>query len=135
MRDYFNELYEWDANGNKRRKQRVAADGERFRFTMQMMDAAGFRAAFADGSPDHTSPHRPGYRFADTDDAARLAANDAYEERRERMANAWRNKGQQHDANSDAPPPRTASLDELRAQADAAYREKCQRLRNGWRNR
>ena len=131
MRDYFNELYEWDETGNKRRKQRAAADGERFRFTMQMMDAAGFRPFFADGSPDCTSPHRPGHRFADTDDAAKIAAEEAYQERSRRLQDAWRNKGEQQ--REDSAPQHTRSLDEMRAAADQAYADRSVRMSNAWR--
>jgi hypothetical protein len=78
-----------------------------------------------------TSPHRPGYRFADNNDTARLAAEQAYEEQRTRLSDAWR-KDQGNAAADHAAPRR---LDELRALAEAAYADKCQRLRNGWRNR
>jgi hypothetical protein len=50
------------------------------------------------------------------------------------MANAWRHKADaQADASDGAAPPRTRTLEELRAQADAAYQAKCERLRNAWR--
>lgn len=136
MRDYFSELYEWDEDGNKRRK-RVPRDGERISFTMQMMDHAafGFRPTFSDGTPDHTSPHRPGYRFADTNDAARIAADEAYEERRERMQNAWRRKGDaQTDDNRNSAPPRTRTLDEWRAAAEKAWEDRNKRMQNARRH-
>jgi hypothetical protein len=132
MHDYFNELFEWDEHGRKRRK-RVARDRERISFPMTAMDAAqalGFSSTFSDGSRDFTSPFKPGFRFADIGDAAKIAADEAYDQRRERMANAWRTKG---NATHDAAPPRTATLDELRALADAAYQAKCERLQNAWR--
>jgi hypothetical protein len=134
MHDHFSELYEWDEDGRKRRKKRVARDREQFHFPMTMMDHAafGFSPHFFDGTPDHTSPHRPGYRFADTHDAARLAAEQAYRERSTRLQDAWR-KGRLDPVRDHA--SRQLTLDELRAAADAAYREKCERLRNGWRNR
>ena len=67
MHDHFNELYEWDEHGNKRRK-RVLRDLEQISFpmTMAFKDAAGFHTHFSDGSPDHTSPHQPGYRLRST---------------------------------------------------------------------
>ena len=139
MHDHFSELYEWDEDDKLRRKKRVARDREQIHFPVTVMDAMqalGFHSTFADGSPDHTSPHRPGYRFAHTTDAARLAADQAYEERRERIANAWRRKGDaQADDNRDAAPPRTRSLDELRAKADQAWEDRNKRMANAWRNR
>jgi hypothetical protein len=130
------ELYEWDENGKPRRK-RVLPDGASFHFPYIADHAAyGFSPTFADGSPDFSDPHRPGFRFSDIGDAARLAADQAYEERRERMQNAWRTKGDvKADAGDGAAPPRTRSLDVLRSAADTAYRDKCERLRNAWRNR
>jgi hypothetical protein len=136
MHDHFNELYEWDEDGNKRRKKRVARDRERITFATISDQAFGFRPTFADGSLDHTSPHRPGHRVADTYDEARIAANDAYEQRRERMANAWRNKGYpQLEDDGGERDYCTRTLDESRAAADAAYQAKRERLQNGWRSR
>ena len=101
---------------------------------MQMMDAAcGFHRIFSDGCVDHTHWSRPGYRFADTNDADRIAANDAYEadayafvERR------WRNKRVLTPEKSDAAPPRAPTLDQLQAQAQqgvgAAQRTICATL-------
>jgi hypothetical protein len=133
MQDYFEEYYEWDGNV-PRKKKRVARDRDRISFPMTAMDAAAgrFHAHFSDGSPDHTSPHRPGYRFADTNDPARLAAESAYRERCQDMHYTSRRNHQ-----DGIPDERHAArtLDELRQAADAAYREKCERLRNAWRNR
>ena len=72
--NHFDELYEWDENGNKRRKKRVAGDRERITFATISDQAHGFRQMFADGSPDFTSPHRKGFRFADVNDEAKIAA-------------------------------------------------------------
>jgi hypothetical protein len=95
-----------------------------------------FTKQFADGSPDFTSPFRPGFRFLDTNDANRIAANDAYEARRQAMhyANKRRRQQQQDDAGNRNP---TASLDldQARAIADSAYQERSQRMANAWRNR
>jgi hypothetical protein len=44
-----------------------------------------FHPFFSDGTPDLTSPHRPGFRMADTNDDARLAADEAYQKMREHM--------------------------------------------------
>ena len=90
MEDYFSEHYEWDG-GIPRKKKRILPDGATTHFTMQMMDAAsGFHRTFADGSSDHTHWSRPGFRFADSNDKGRLAADAAYEERSARMETAWK---------------------------------------------
>jgi hypothetical protein len=81
-----------------------------------------FKDTFSDGSPDFTSPHKPGYRFADTDDASRHAASEAYEAKRTRMSDAWRK-------NNDA----TLDGAQARATANAAYAEKIARLSNAWK--
>lgn len=131
MKNHFDEHYEWDGNGVLKKK-RVARQGDTISFPMTAMDhAASFSRTFSDGTLDHTNPHQPGYRFADVDDAARIASEQAYRERSARMAEAWRHKGekqQQDDDNQDAAPRRTPTLDELQKASDAAYREKCGRL-------
>jgi hypothetical protein len=95
-----------------------------------------FHQKFADGTTDHTSPHRKGFRFADTDDADRLAADEAYEQMRTRLSDAWRRK---HDAkaeaNRDGTPVRTITLDQLRAKAEQAYEDRNARMRNAWKQR
>jgi hypothetical protein len=130
MRDFRDE-FEMDEDGRLRRKRkRVAGDGDRISFPMTAMDHAayGFNPSFADGSPDHTSPHRPGYRFADTDDAARVAAEEAYRERNQRMSSAWQRKGQpQQDDVRDAT-PRTRTPEEAQKSVDDAYAQKVARL-------
>jgi hypothetical protein len=128
MHDHFEELYEWDHGVPRKKKQRVLPDGARAHFTMQMMDHAsfGFRRRFADGSVDHTDPHRPGYRFSDVDDADRLAAERAYAERLQRRD--YRTRQQTHDQVADRSAPHTRSLDELRDAADAAYEARRQRM-------
>jgi hypothetical protein len=135
MQDHFDEYYEWDGNVPRKRK-RIARDRDRISFPMTAMDhvASAFSPTFADGSPDHTSPHRPGFRFLDTDDPAKLAAQEAYEARRRRMENAWRHTGQRQDEDH-TPPPRTRTLDELRAAAEGAYQDRNVRLANGWRRK
>jgi hypothetical protein len=140
MIDHFSEHYEFDENGlPRRKKKRVARDREHIHFPVTVMDAMqalGFRRTFSDGSPDFTSPFKPGYRFADTNDEARIAADRAYEARRERMENAWRTKGDvKAEDNRDTAPPCTRTLDELREAAEASYAEKCRRLQSAWRNR
>jgi len=135
MRDYFNELYKWDEHDRKpvRRKKRVAGDGDRISFSMTAMDHAAyaFTPTFSDGSVDHTSPHRPGHRFADVDDEARLAANDAYEERRQRLHYANKHRDLDDASNHGATP----DLDLLRELADAAYEDRRTRMANAWRDR
>lgn len=122
----------------KLRRKRFARDGEQIHFSTMMMDAAAgrFHSHFSDGSPDHTSPHRPGYRFADLYDNARLAADAAYEQRSIRMADAWRHKGAPQDASAEERTPsntHTPSLDARQA-ADQAYEDRNKRLRNAWRH-
>jgi hypothetical protein len=142
-----------DRFGRRRRARRgeIPQDGERISIPHAMMDAVsrevadhlaakypGFSPTFSDGSIDHTSPHRPGYRFADVGDEARLRAEQAYEDKRRRLADAWRHKGEQRDVKDDqhAAAPRTQlTLDELRAAADAAYEARNERMRNAWRNK
>jgi hypothetical protein len=132
MRDYFNEMFEWDGNVPRKKKKQVLPDGARANFKMQMMDHAGdFIPIFADGTPDHTSPHRPGHRFADVNDEARLVANDAYEERRQRLHYANK-RGRQDGAGNHGATP---DLHRLRELADAAYEDRRQRMANAWRNR
>jgi hypothetical protein len=138
-----------DKYGRRRRarKGETLADGERFHFLMQMQDERGhFTPTFSDGSVDHTSPHRPGYRFADVDDADRIAAAEAYEAKRDRLQR--RRRPEEEDAapewerrqavarkaagavrGKDAAP----TLDELRDQADEAYAARSLRLANAWR--
>jgi hypothetical protein len=139
MIDHFSEHYEWDENGMPRKKKRVARDREHIHFPVTVMDAMqalGFRSTFSDGSPDHTSPFKPGYRFADTNDEARIAADRAYEARRERMENAWRTKGDVKAADGgDTAPPLRRTLDQLRTLAEKAWDDRNERMRNAWRQR
>lgn len=133
--DRFNELFEWDENGKKRRRPRVLPDGASFHFPYIADAAYGFRSTFADGSVDHTHPCRPGFRFADTDDSARAAADEAYEQMRTRLSDAWRNKDAQAEDNRNPAPPPTRTLDALRALAEKAWEERNERMRNAWRQR
>ena len=72
----FRDDYEMDEDGKLRKKKKVARDGEKISFHMQTMDAAcGFHRVFSDGSVDHTHWSRPGFRFADANNADRTAAN------------------------------------------------------------
>jgi hypothetical protein len=130
-------------------------DGSKAHFTMQMMDhAAGFSHTFADGSVDHTHWSRPGFRFADTNDAARIKANDAYEQRRQAMHyDAKRRRKQEEEDEEEERRKRAAGAEtemerrqrlarkaaqavtgDARALADAAWEARNERLRNGWRN-
>jgi hypothetical protein len=158
--DYFSDIFEWDANGNKRRK-RVLRPGDSFSFSMTMQDGAagGFRPFFADGSPDHTSPHRPGFRFSDTNDPLRQKANEAYEDRKRRAASAWKKRAPQPQSGRrtrggvGAPQPwlntgsdsyddegghdngRQRTLAQLQALRDGAWEDRRIRASNAWRNR
>ena len=121
MRD-FRDDFEMDEDGRLRRKRKhVLPDGATMHVPMGFYDGR-FHSHFADGSPDHTSPHRPGHRFADVDDPLRIEAERAYAERNRRLQDGWRRKGEQQEGDDAAPPART--LDELRAAADAAYQDR-----------
>jgi hypothetical protein len=67
--------------GRRRRARpgETPQDGERLSFSPLHMDHAGFGfdTTFADGSPDFTSPHKKGFRFADSDSPSRCAADEA----------------------------------------------------------
>jgi hypothetical protein len=122
-----------DGRRRRARKGEVLADGERAIFPyIADLAAFGFRPTFSDGTPDHTNPHRPGYRFADTNDEGRLATERAYRARSQRMQDGWKRKDQQQD---EKPVVRTQSLDELRRTAAEAYAARNARLQNAWRNR
>jgi hypothetical protein len=129
MRDHFSEHCEW-VNGIPRRKKRVARDGERFVFLTMTLDHSAFCPFFADGSPDPTSPHKRGFRFLDVDDPAKLAADAAYEQMRERLSSAWRKDKDRRDPICDA---RRPTLDELETAASAAYEARSERMRNAWK--
>ena len=132
MHDHFSEHYEWDGNV-PRKKKRVLPDGTTVHFPYLADNAYGFHSTFADGSPDFTSPHRKGFRFADVNDGDRAAANDAYEQMRTRLSDAWRRKDERSVATKEAPP--TRRLDELRTLAEKAWHDRNERMRNAWRNR
>jgi hypothetical protein len=87
-------------------------------------DTYEFHPTFSDGTPDHTSPHRPGFRFLYTGDAGRLAANDAYAEMRTRLDYRHRQQDGVSDHGS-----RQRTLDELEAAASAAYEARSARMR------
>jgi hypothetical protein len=130
--------FEMDDDGHLiEKKKHVLPDGGRIHFPYIADHAGRFHSHFADGSIDHTSPHRKGFRFADTDDAARIAANDAYEARSRRMADAWKHKGEPQDG-EELPrggSSRTLSLDAARAAADRAYEARSRRMADAWRHR
>jgi hypothetical protein len=135
-----------DRLGRRRRarKGETIREGETIRFPVTIMDASArevhdalaaryeFSPTFSDGSPDHTNPHAPGYRFLDVDDEGKLAAEQAYRERSRRMEDGWKRKGDDNtSANANAKP--AATLDEARRAADAAYEARNKRLQNAWR--
>ena len=113
------------------RRKRMAADGERISFATISDQAPGFRTHFSDGTPDLTSPHAPGFRFSDVDDSAKLAADQAYIERRTRMDYRHRVDARP-DADRGSQQP-TLLLDELEQAATVAYEDRSERMRNAWR--
>ena len=129
MEDHFNEHYEFDEHGVPRKKKRVVLpDGASMHVPMRFYDGR-FVDHFADGTTDLTSPHRKGFRFADTDD--RIAADAAYSERSRRIGSAWRNK----DDDAKAEDIERVTLDQLEARAALAYSDRTARLQNAWRQR
>jgi hypothetical protein len=90
-----------------------------------------FTRTFADGSTDHTDPHRPGHRFADVDDAARIAAHDAYEDRRktQHYTSRYPRPAVQDAKPQDAHKPEV-NLDQAR---ELAWEERNVRMANAWR--
>jgi hypothetical protein len=144
-----------DRFGRRRRARRgdTAGDGETIHFPQQFMDAdtRAVRAALAarygnhtTGDDDMRNDYRPrafvrGYAFADAPVVARTledAALLAYDERSQRMQNSWRTKGGvKAQDGGERTPPRTASLDELRALADQAWEDRNRRMSNAWRQR
>ena len=128
----FRDDYEMDKDGKLRKKKRVMPDGATMHVPMGFYDGRFF-PTFADNSPDHTSPHQPGYRFADTNDADRLAADDAYEQMRQRLSNTWRDKRVLVAEKRDTAPLRVPTLDQLQAQAQEAWQARNERMRNSWR--
>lgn len=120
-----------DKNGRRRRARpgEVLGDGETVHFLMTMQDDdGGIRDAY--GLP---AGHRRGFAISDISHLRDAAAR-AYEERNERLRNAWR---KDHQRQQDGPRVTTRTLDveQARALADGAYEDKKQRLQNAWRNR
>jgi hypothetical protein len=135
MHDHFSEFYEWDEDNKRPRRKRTARDREQIHFPVTLMDAAqalGFSPTVSDGSVDHAHPCRPGFRLAGTNDAAKLAADAAYEEMRTRMSNAWRKDKDRRDPVRDRG-SRQPMLDELEAAATAAYEARSERMRTAWK--
>jgi hypothetical protein len=117
-------------------------------------DILSFRRQFADGSIDHSDPHRPGFRVLDSDDRSRVAANDAYEAKRQRMHYANKRKAEEEDdktqttetemerrqrlarqaARATLGSDAQLTLGQGRELADRAYAERTKRLQNAWRN-
>ena len=99
-------------------------------------DAYVFDQTFSDGSVDHTNPHRPGFRFLDIDDVAKLAADEAYEQMRTRLTDAWRRKREKQSSDHrDGARPRTPTVDALQKDAALAYAERSKRMQNAWKHR
>lgn len=181
------QIVEIIGRGGRRRRARkgeMLADGERFSLPMSFMDAQarevadvlaakyGHHSTGDDATMRNNARPRGWVRGFTALDALRVehtledAATQAYAERSARMANAWRNKGTAHQAESrdaariaandayeqmrarlhygnrhrqqdagatERAPTRT--LDEACAAADAAYKAKCERLANLWKHR
>ena len=92
--------------------------------------AYGFFPTFSDGSLDSTSPHRPGFRFLDTKDSAKLAADASYREMVARLDYRHR----QQDGASDHGSQRTLDADALKRAAADAYEARSERMRTAWKN-
>ena len=132
-----------DKFGRRRRARRgeVPADGEAIHFNATLMDAMAQVMMSNATEPDHTirdahgtpSGHAPGYAFCADDARLRSAANEAYEQRCERLRDAWRHPDQKQDYEDE---PLTAPTpDHARALAQEAWQDKKVRLANAWRNR
>jgi hypothetical protein len=89
--------------------------------------AFGLRKTFSDGSPDFTDPHRPGFRFLDTKDSAKLAADTSYWEMVARLD--YRHRQQDGDSDDGS---RQRTLDELEAAAAASYAARSKRMAEAW---
>ena len=145
-----------DKFGRRRlaRKGEVPADGETIHFNATLMDAMA-RVMMTDSTePDPTirdgygsaAGHRPGYAFAPPDVRLRQDAIQAYEERCERLQDAWRHRDQPHSAEPelmaggqiDLPrrtdaSGRTPEATQLTTDAEQAWQDKKQRLEQAWR--
>jgi hypothetical protein len=118
----------------------VLSDGESVRVPLLMIDSARRAQIIRDASSGSGVGYRRGFQFAGPciiDDAATLAARDkaarSYEARKERLANAWRDRKEVKDPKPE-PRPAPRSLTDAPTAA-AAYRAKCERLSNAWRNK
>lgn len=128
-----------DRFGRKRRarKGEVLADGETIHFPVTLMDEMTRVMSDAMESDRmirdaHGTPagHRPGFAFASDGARLRDAANDAYEERRQRLQDAWRQRPQECDHTA-----RALGAEHPQAQADHAWEDKKERLAQAWRHR
>jgi hypothetical protein len=129
----------------------LVRDGERMRVPMMFADAVRNAQMLRDGAYGASTGFVRGYQFGGpivVDDAKTVAARDAataaYEARKQRLTNAWRDRKQHQDQQPPAaavlppplaPPAPPRSLADARALAAAAYEAKCERLRNAWRKR
>jgi hypothetical protein len=153
MPDYIEDHF-----GHRRlaRKGDVLRDGEKFVFTMSMMDAAQRALANAHGtfrddavkvtdSFGFAAGHRPGHLYHTDAKVQRLQdqAAAAYRERSERLHYANRRQRQddagdrqrQEDAAGDRGGTRALDAAQARELADREYQNRCQRMSNAWRNR
>jgi hypothetical protein len=151
--DAFDDPNNWTADGRFRPKRKraagIASDGGSTRVPMMFADAGRAAQMLRDGAYGASAGFVRGFQFGGpivVDDAATIAARDAaataYEARKQRLTNAWRDRKQhqnQQPPAAAAPPAPLAlaasprSLTDARALAAAAYEAKCERLRNAWR--
>jgi hypothetical protein len=155
-----------DQFGNRRRARagETPQDGETVHFPTSFMDAANaltLPRAIRDSDAENATRRRGWVRgFQSLDElqpprSAKSPATEAYEEKRKRLENAWREvhgklghgyeqvearrKAAEADWNkrrgADEQPSQYARAHDARGQADSAYKEKCQRLSDGWKNR
>jgi hypothetical protein len=85
----------------------------------------GARSEIVDGL-GYAAGHRPSHLYDDSNRQLRDAAARAYEERVERLANAWRSKYERHDGgdSNDGDHVGARTLDQARAVATRAYEDK-----------
>jgi hypothetical protein len=124
---------------------RVIRSGESVRVPLLLMDSARRAQIIREASSGNAGVgYRRGFQFAGPciiDDAKTIAARDAataaYEARKERLTNAWRDRKQHQNHQPPAaaappaplaPPEAPRSLADARALADEAYRRKVERL-------
>ena len=129
MHDFFSEHYEFEHGIPRRKRKRVLGDREHISFPYIADAAYGFSPHFSDGAPDLTHPNQKGFCFADVDDAAKLVADQAYEQMRTRLD--YRHRQQGGASNHGSRPP---TLDQLEQRAATAYAQRTERMKRAWRD-